>query len=200
VNLESVQRRFAFPIPEFTTPICRTSQKNIRPEWVAPHFVNSSCMAIVTFQILYYLRNLQFQRRIYCNGKQWLLQLQPNRHLALLLWSRNWIQLLVWNLHLHFILLSNWGYSISSNSSNPKMFKIYGIFQALFHRPLYNPTITRNTDQTLSSFGPFANPLNLPDTVTVFPLTILVIIRGDWLIPLFSDIPNSHHSVLSSAG
>jgi len=51
-NLKGIEWRFTLPIPKFTTPIYRTSQENIRPERVASDFVNGTCVAIITFQIL----------------------------------------------------------------------------------------------------------------------------------------------------
>ncbi len=52
MNLEGVEGGFALPVPQFATPIRRTSQEYVGPEGVASHFVNGPCVSVVTLQVL----------------------------------------------------------------------------------------------------------------------------------------------------
>lgn len=143
-------------IPELAAPVRRSGQENIAPERVASHSVNSPGMSVIRVQIS--LR----------------VTLAASIHSSF--FSRSQIDI-------GFALNEFKGKTSSLSEVNPfilpfflsrvilslQVHKIL-ILQSFFHAPFDHSAIRGDRNQTFASFGTFADPLDLPDTVGMFAL------------------------------
>ena len=68
--LETLDEGFFPPVPQFRTPVGRTSQKYVTPKWVASHFVNRTLMTHITLQVLLLVRLAASVKRVFLSTSQ----------------------------------------------------------------------------------------------------------------------------------
>lgn len=173
-------------IPQFAGPIRRTSEENIRPERIGSDLINSASVAEIGVQIRFRIGfTAAVNGGFFCTG-QIDIRLRT-KEIETETSCLTEIHAFVLTFFLSRIVLA---------------FQIHEILvlKTLFHAPFHHSTVTRNRDQTFSAFLGFSDPLDFPNAVGMLAFGILVIIGQNRLVSRLTDIPNGHHTIISTTG